>query len=118
MTVNKVVHLINACVGFLDFTDQFVVLVELAVSVGIGIDFKYCACQLIVGIISVNLRGLDIATNMLVDNLNFNNIAVLADCNGIDGIIEDKACRLFDFSDIPSAVRDSILAKGEAAVLG
>ena len=55
---------------------------------------------------------------MLVDNLDFNYIAVRADGDGIHGIVEYKACGLFNLSDVPSTVRDIVLAKAKATVLG
>ena len=118
MTVNKVVHLVNTRVGFFQLTDQRIVLVELFVLVDIGIDFKYRACQLVFGIVGINLRCLHVAANMLVDDFNLDYIFVLANCHGINSIVQHKACGLFNLSDIPSAVRDIVLAKAKTAVLG
>ena len=58
---------------------------------------------------------MDVATDIFVDDLDFHHLSVLADGDGIDGIIQHEARRLFDLTDIPSAVRDAL--KRKAAVL-
>ena len=54
---------------------------------------------------------MDVATDIFVDDFNLHDLTVCADGHGIDGVIQHEAGGLFDFTDIPSAVRDALKRK-------
>ena len=54
---------------------------------------------------------MDVSTDIFVDDLDLHDLTVCADGHGIDGIVQHEAGGLFDFTDIPSAVRDALKRK-------
>ena len=54
---------------------------------------------------------MDVSTDIPVDDLDLHDLTVCADGHGIDGIVQHEAGGLFDFTDIPSAVRDALKRK-------
>ena len=54
---------------------------------------------------------MDVATDIRIDDFDLHDLTVCADGHGIDGIIQHEASGLFDFTDIPSAVRNALKRK-------
>ena len=61
--VNKIGHFINAHACFGERTEQFIVGVKRLVPVAVTVNKKFCACQLVVGIILINLCDLHRTTD-------------------------------------------------------
>ena len=110
-TVEQVVHTVFALFLFGQCAEQFITVVQLAVCVTVLIDLKGRSGQLIIGIFGIHLGQMDVSTDICVDDLDLHDLTVCTNRHGIDGIVQHKAGGLFDFTDIPSAVRNILKRK-------
>ena len=98
-------HLINAALKLSHFAAQLIVFIKFAVAVCIGIHLKDRTCELIVGIICVNLSQFNIPLDKVVHKLDFHDLINLADSYGDFFLGEYKTCGTFNFTNYPSAIR-------------
>ena len=54
---------------------------------------------------------MDVATDIRIDDFDLHDLTVCADRHGVDSVIQHEAGGLFDFTYIPSAVRDALKRK-------
>ena len=111
MTVKQIFHLINSCFAFGKSTDQRITVILLSVSVVVLIYFKGRSGQLVFGEVCVHFGKRDIATHELVYDFDFDNLFIFGNVHFIYGFIQDKACRLLDFSYIPNTERNLLKRK-------
>ena len=110
-TVEQVVHSVFADFFFSQCAEQLIAVVQLAIVIAVLVNLKYCSSQLVIGILGIHLGQMNVATAILVDNLNLYDLTVCANRHRIDGIIQHEACGLFNLTDIPSAARDILKRK-------
>ena len=97
--------MINAALKLRHFAAQLIALIKFAVAVCIGIDFKDRTCELIIGIICINLSQFNISLDKVIHKLDFHDFVNLADSYGDFFLGEYKTCGTFNFTDYPSAIR-------------
>ena len=99
ISINKILHLVEARFGFCHFTCQLVdIRIEFTIIVHIGINFKNSPGQLVVRIIGVHLYGFGGTFDDLVFNGDFDGLSVLGDFYREDFFRQYEGFRRCDFT--------------------
>lgn len=101
----ELLDLVNAALKLGHRAKQHIVLIQFAVTIGIGINLEYRTRELVVWIVLIHLCQPNVSTDAVVDKGDFHNLVHLADIHGDFFLGEYKAFRAFDFTDNPSAIR-------------